>query len=103
MRKELVIGDTVKIVREGLIYRQFNEWAERHGATGWNNKAEPRNDSIFKVVAMGAHSPSDQQYEYAMTILYLIEDDEGKQFIFERDGIEFITNKPYFKEEEFNV
>lgn len=97
------IGDSVRIIREGLLYSQYTTWAKNHGATGFKEKAEPDSNAIFKVISMGEHSPNKPNHHYATTMLYLIEDDKGKQFIFERNGIDFVARKPYFEKEEFEV
>ena len=98
------IGDSVKIVREGLLYSQFNTWAKRHKATGWEDKREPNINDIFRVVTMGEHTPNQHpQNSYCSTMLALIEDNDGRQFIFDINGISFVASKPYFKKEEFEV
>ena len=96
------IGDTVKIIREGLLYSQYKQWAERNGATGWKDKGEPNIDEIFQVVTMAEHTP-DNHKGYVGVMLALIEDDKGRQFIFDINGISFVASKPYFKKEEFEV
>jgi len=103
--KELIIGDIVRIVREGLLYSNYESWAKRHNATGWIRDAEPKLNDIFTVVAMGKHTPksSSRNSQYHGKMLYLIEDHEGKQFIFERAGIQYIAANQYFEKEEFEI
>ena len=69
--KNIIVGDTVKIIRDGLIYPTYTEWAMRNGATNWKSDREPEDiHALFKVITMAEHSPNNI---HSKTMLYLIE------------------------------
>lgn len=101
--KELVIGDIVRIIYEGLLYSQFNTWAESNGATNWKKDRYPESYNIpFKVITIAPHTlPAMNGKIGNAKKLCLIEDPEGKQFIFEESGLAFISHAVFFEKEEF--
>ena len=103
MKKELVIGNIVRVVHQGLFYSQFDEWAGKNGATNWEVNRYPENYHVpFKIITIAPHTFSSMNGKIGNSKnLCLIEDQEGKQFIFEESGLEFLSHEVFFEEEEF--
>jgi len=100
MRQKLVIGNMVKIWNDGQMYSQYDQWAIRNGATNWKKDRYPNLDinNLFKIITIAPHSST-----YSKNDLALIEDQDGKQFIYGVIGLQFIANVEYFDKEEFEV
>ena len=104
--KELVIGDMIRVIHEGLLYSQFNTWAESNGATNWKANRYPEDffNVLFKVITIAPHTlPAMHGKIGNAKKLCLIEDLEGKQFIFEASGLAFVSHDVFFEKEEFIV
>lgn len=85
---DIPIGSHVTIVNTGLIYPDFERMAKAIGATNWKSGTDVLEKDVYKVVSIAEH------LDHKATIMYLIEDSQGKQYLIERAGIKLTDKKP---------
>lgn len=77
-QEDYKVGDVVKILNTGSTYSTYPSWADEAGATNYQVSKSPSREQRYTIRYIAPHG----DYEDRHRLLGLLEDDEGRQYIF---------------------